>query len=88
MELRYPSRGTVLFAVALALTWATVGIVLRSIGTTELTIHYTLMYVSFLGVVEFVSPHRLRPPLRNWLNLTVTIGFFGWVLSLIIYIAQ
>jgi len=85
MELTYSSRSTALFPVALALTWVSVGVALRAVGITGLAIYYILMYVSFLGVVELASPHELRPPLQRWLNLTVAIGFLGWLLSLFFY---
>jgi len=85
MELTYPSRNAALFAAGLVLAWASVGVILRAVGIAELAIYYTLMYVSFLGVVELASPHELRPPLRRWLNVTVAIGFLGWVVSLLVY---
>lgn len=47
--------------------------------------YYMILYVSFLGLLELATALDLRLPAPRWLNLVITLGFVGWIGSLIMY---
>lgn len=73
------------FVALLILTWSCLGAWLWFVVDVESMIYYTLLYVSFLGVVELGSGFGLELPDRRWLNLMIGGGFVGWMLSLLAY---
>lgn len=73
------------FVALLLVTWLCLGAWLWFVVNVEPVIYYSLLYISFLGVVELGSGFGLELPNRRWLNLTIGIGFVGWVFSLLIY---
>lgn len=73
------------FFVLLAAIWCAVSGWFWFVYDGRLTIYYSLLYISFLGVVELGSGFGLQLPKRKWLNLAIVAGFVGWVASLFMY---
>jgi hypothetical protein len=84
-----PGRPVVLdllpFFALLALVWAGLTTWIWFTDIVDVTVYYSLLYVSFLGVVELSSAFDFRLPDRRWLKLTIATGFGAWMLALYAY---
>ena len=76
------------FVVFLILVWTCLGIFLWALGVEEVAVYFSLLYVSFLGVVELGSALGLSLPNRRLVDLTIAVGFGGWILSLAVYLLE
>jgi hypothetical protein len=86
MEKSYIIPDPLPWIALLLFVWACLGAWFWRFGGTYLSVYASLLYVSFLGVVELGSALGLQLPNRELLNLTIAIGFGGWMLSLVVYI--
>lgn len=73
------------FFTLLALVWACLTAWVWVTDIVDVSVYYSLLYVSFLGVVELGSAFDLRLPNRRWLKLTIATGFGAWMLTLYAY---
>lgn len=76
---------TLPFFALLALVWSGLTLWVWFTDIVDVSVYYSLLYVSFLGVVELSSAFDLRLPNRRWLNLTIATGFGAWMLTLFAY---
>lgn len=76
------------FVAFLTLVWACLSVWFWGFGGegVHVSVYASLLYISFLGVVELGSALGLHLPDRRFLNLTIAAGFGGWALSLSVYL--
>jgi len=86
MEKSYTVPDILPWVALLILVWACLGVWFWAVGGTHVSVYASLLYVSFLGVVELGSALGLQLPNRRLLNLTVAVGFGGWALGLSAYL--
>jgi hypothetical protein len=76
-----------LFATAVIVVWISLGVLLWYFGTPNPWIFCSLLYVSFLGMVELSSGFGLSLPDQQSLDLAIGLGFVGWLVSVAVYFA-
>ncbi|MEF8825360.1 MAG: hypothetical protein V5A27_03320 [Halapricum sp.] len=86
MEESYTVPDTLPWVALLILVWTCLGVWFWGFGGAHASVYASLLYVSFLGVVELGSALGLQLPNRRLLNLTIAAGFGGWVLSISVYL--
>jgi len=76
------------FIVIVLISWGGLTVGLTELTQVSLPVHYALLYIVFIAIIESGPAFGLQLPRHNWLMIFVVLGFIGWLISIGVLLAS